>query len=600
LFVLGWSPSSAVSTRPAEAALRSLVSRLPFLDAADLETWCAPSGAAALAFVTHRPDQTGGVHYIHREEGRMAFFSGRPFCWTGDAKTDGRAPLDPRFYLAPVEDWMYTLDGRVVAAYYDDTTRTLDLWTDPLGSYPVFATEHDGVRWISNNAEALRTLRGSDAQDPIVLASFLGGGYALDGNPRWADVKRLPRGVVHHHRPEAPNARTELLSTTRIAALFGAGWNPQDAAAVLVATLQGLADWPGRPNVVPVTGGRDSRLVLAAALRAGFDFSATTGGASDSADVRIGRLLCRTVGIKHEPLGGDLRGTVHAAPELAVRIVTLSSSGTTEAGVDPYLPLSPPEGPLVLWHSGQGGEGARGYYGLVRDRDRDGLVRQLMRIFLNLRPQLPTLLSREGLELVKSRLRDWVDEQLSAGIGPVDVLDAFFLLQDNLSWAGSSYGCSEWVMDRTMPLGSPRLLPYELGAPAAERAREVFHLHVLEALAPELVHLPFAGPQSGWPALRSRRRRRAELAFRLAGKAIAELRRHGPQPLAPPDPLANVLTLVREHALSQREHAAWEVLDTRRVERLLASDPRSLRVGRRQQVWWLATVFLSPEPGGEC
>lgn len=67
LFVLGWSPSGGGDVRPGEATSSSLAASLPFLDTADLETWSASSGAAALDCVAHRPEQTGGVRYVRRE-----------------------------------------------------------------------------------------------------------------------------------------------------------------------------------------------------------------------------------------------------------------------------------------------------------------------------------------------------------------------------------------------------------------------------------------------------------------------------------------------------------------------------------------------------
>jgi hypothetical protein len=54
-----------------------------------------------------------------------------------------------------------------------------------------------------------------------------------------------------------------------------------------------------------------------------------------------------------------------------------------------------------------------------------------------------------------------------------------------------------------------------------------------------------------------------------------------------------LLGLVRERTLAQRDHAAWSVLDERRVEHLLALDPRSLDVMSAAQLWRLATVFLT-------
>jgi hypothetical protein len=598
LFVLGWAPSGGVDVRPAEAALRDLVVHLPFLDADDLDTWSAPSGTAVLVSVAHRPEQTGGVRYVHREKGRMACFSGRPFRWVGQAETDGRSPLDPRFYLALIENWMRVLDGRAVAARYDDATRTLDLWTDPLGSYPVFTTERDGVRWISNNAEVLRALHGSDAQDPAALAGLLGGGWPLDGHPRWAGVKRLPSGVVHHYRPDAPNARTELLPLERLATLYGAGWNPQDAAEVFVAAFRGLADWPGRPSVLGVSGGRDSRLVLAAASRAGVDFTATTEGDDDDPEVVIARLLCQTVGVPHDSFvrTDEPQGSRDTDPEHAARVLDLVCSGTASLGDARSLPLSaPPTGPLILWHSGHGGEPGRAYWGLGEVRDREGLVRYLSQRFLNPRPWRPDLLSPEGRDLVQYRLRRWVDELLAAGVSAVDVVDAFYLLVRMGVWAGPTHSWHEWVRDTTAPLWSLRLLPHLLGPPADDRSRDTFYLRVLEILAPRLVNLPIhqqssTSPGSSW------RRDRIEHARKRARQVVAELRRRGPRRLRPPPPPGlppSLLGLVRERTLAQRDHAAWSVLDERRVEHLLALDPRSLDVISAAQVWRLATVFLT-------
>jgi hypothetical protein len=49
---------------------------------------------------------------------------------------------------------------------------------------------------------------------------------------------------------------------------------------------------------------------------------------------------------------------------------------------------------------------------------------------------------------------------------------------------------------------------------------------------------------------------------------------------------------VREAALSDAGHPAWQVLDRMRVETLLSSDPSALDPMGRAYVWRLATVFL--------
>ena len=64
-----------------------------------------------------------------------------------------------------------------------------------------------------------------------VLASLLGGGWSLSGDPVWEGVERI--------RPEPPQPPADF--------------DPDRAAALLVAAVRALADWPGRPSVVPIT-----------------------------------------------------------------------------------------------------------------------------------------------------------------------------------------------------------------------------------------------------------------------------------------------------------------------------------------------------------
>ena len=52
------------------------------------------------------------------------------------------------------------------------------------------------------------------------------------------------------------------------------------------------------------------------------------------------------------------------------------------------------------------------------------------------------------------------------------------------------------------------------------------------------------------------------------------------------------MALVRERALSETGHAAWEVLDRKRIESLLDRDPATLDSMSKTYVWRLATVFL--------
>jgi hypothetical protein len=597
LFLLGWSGEAAVDAAAGERAMRRLLERLPFFPGRPVETWAAPSGTLAAAWVTHGPEQTGGVRYVHTERERIALFAGRPVLWTGEREADGRAPLAPAFYLDPAEQWAASLDGRFAAARYDDADRTLEIVSDALGAYPVYET-HAGVRWISNNAELLRELTGADELDPEVLAPVIGGGWSLSGDPVWSGVRRLTYGCVRRLAPSGPAKRADLLPVSRIATLVGAGFDAERAAALVAEGTRALADWPARPSVVPVTGGRDSRLVLGAALYSGIEFESTTGGDDASPDVQVGRRLAEAGGVAHSIIAHDPHGSVWDDWRRAAAIVDMTSSGTASLADAAGFPLGPREGTLVLWHSGQGGEIARAYYGLG-DGGRDALVERISRSFLGRRPGRSDVLSDEGRGLVREQIGAWVNRQLDAGIAPLDVPDMFYLQRRMGTWAGPSHGCVEYVRDTTSPLWSSRLLPDLIGLPAADRARELFHLRVLERLAPELVDIPFEDGRP-WPARRSGAARRIARARALAGKAAAEARRRAAArraaAAAADDPFARILPEIHATVLSQPHHQAWAVLDRDRVERLLGAPPAALDTMSRYYAWRLATVFGAMEP----
>ncbi|MGH2991965.1 MAG: hypothetical protein ACRDL1_00305 [Solirubrobacterales bacterium] len=555
LFLIGWRPSGLADPAAAERALRALLERLPFFDSARIEQWHAESGRATMACVGHPPEQVGAVRYVDSDADGMALFSGRPFEWTGDCEADGRAPLDPRFYRRPALEWAADLDGRVTAARYEDRGGTLELYSDPLGAYPVFSGERDGTRWISNSAELVRTALGTREIDLSVLACLLAGGWSLSGEPVWQHVRRLPRGVVLSLRAGRPDTATELLPLERIAPLPGAGFEPGRTARLLVAATAALADWPGRPAVLQLSGGRDSRLLLAAGLRANVDVEVVTTGAPELPDVRVARELCEVAGKSPELRSPDPGGALHGATSETARLLGLTSGGAIsleDAGGYFSVPVSA----LPLLFNGQGGEIARAYYGNGDGLTREDLVSELFRAIA----RSGEILAASGRALVERVLARAVDEAIASGVARKDVPDVFYLARRMGSWAATGHGCVEYVKGDTIcPLWSRRLLDQQLGLSLRERARGRFPHAALEALAPELARIPYAEPAP-----------------------------HATQP----DGFAAVHEKVREAVAAQVAHPAWEVLERPYVRELLARDPRALDAQQRRHVWRLGTVFM--------
>lgn len=515
--------------------------RAPFLEDGVLQR--LPNGAC----LSHPSSRVGGVEYCVTEGGRYALFAGRPIRWRGE-EADGRAVLDPSVYLDGVPDGM---DGRFAVVVDGEVT------TDALGAYPVYRLGP----WISNSPEALRRLGGELPLSVEALAGILGGGWSLTGDPLWQGIERIPWSGAGFSAP-------------------GTGFDAQRSASILVAAVRALGDWPGRPNVMLVTGGRDSRLVFAAALRAGIDMDVRTGGTDDMPDVVIGRQLAAAAGLEHRMLDPHPFGDFLPRWRDMAAVLAQTTGGTATLADAAGFPLEALGGPLPLWHTGQGGEIARGYYG----------GGDLVDKFLGRRPGRSSVLSAEGARRVRTGIEEWAS---ALGAPSEDVGDLFYLHQRMARWAAPTHAAVEPIRDSTSPLWSVRLLPDMLGLPAAERARERFHLEVLEILAPELVDLPFEGGRP-WPARQSALARRATRIRTLATKVRGEIARRRttgdeiPRDGGFRDPWWDEM---REVILGQPDHPAWAVLDRDRVEALLNTPAPALDAMSRAYVLRLATVF---------
>ena len=564
----------------AEAAVRGLAEALPFFRSVEAGGWRAPSGAVAAAWTP-----AAGPYVTGSGDGLTAW-AGRPVSWGPGGRADGRGPLEPAYYADPAGGWPSGLDGRYTAVRWDESARRLTAVADALGAYPLYRADADGVTWLSNRVEPLRALIGARAVDLDALASLLGGGWPLGGRPVWADVRRVAPGVLTLE--DSGEAHTPLLEAAEVAAMCGAGWDAQAAAKALVEGVRALADWPGRPSVVPVTAGRDSRLVFAAALRAGLSFDAVTGGAPGSPDVVGGQALCAAAGVSHSLLPADPHGDPWSTPEEAARVLGLTASGTASLGDAAGFPLGPRPGPPGLWHSGQGGEIARRYYRAAAGRDRDAAVDGLERVFCGRRTGRAEPLSDTGRAAVRAGLERWVDGRLESGARVEDLPDLFYLDERMGSWAGPTHGAVEWVRDTTSPLWSVRLLGHLLGGTVEERSAETFHSAVLRELSPELVGVPYEGGAASKRGMGHKVRR----GIQEVRRRVAPGRAGGPE--AAVDPFDNVLSAVRRAAASHPDHVAWRVLDRARVDALLSRPAAGLDDMNRHYVWRIATVLLDP------
>ena len=122
-----------------------------------------------------------------------------------------------------------------------------------------------------------------------------------------------------------------------------------------------------------LSGGRDSRVLAAAAAAGGVEAEMRTTGTLDAPDVQLARQVTDVLGLEHRVASPQPDDGMHTRlPEMA-RWLALTGGGAISLEYAAGY-FSAREGPLPLWVNGQGGEIARAYYGSRDGGNRDGVL----------------------------------------------------------------------------------------------------------------------------------------------------------------------------------------------------------------------------------
>ena len=362
--------------------------------------------------------------------------------------------------------------------------------------------------------------------------------------------------------------------------------------------------WPTGPDAVVnigLSGGRDSRVIFAAAVAAGIEFNAlsfafpNTPGFPDTRDVVVARQVARAcdrpLTVEVPRVGSGVRRTA--------RILRLVSDGLVSVGTTGSLTLPEPHVPLPVFLSGQAGDFSRAYY-TSDDVRAEKLAEFLYRRAVPAFPKpLVTAAAEQG---IRGRISNWVAEHLENGLRAAAVPDLFHVLERAGGWAGAGHAVYECVADVCSPHWAPELLRHQLAATPEERRSEYFHLRLLETLAPELARIGFDQVNPPWPGLRAPRSAVVQRYWSLASQVSREAKRRmqaRTKDHAAGSPfLADAVREARHWTNALPDHPAWEVLDRDRVSRLLSRKPSTLDPRSVRQLMSLVSIFAAEDETG--
>jgi hypothetical protein len=419
----------------------------------------------------------------------------------GHERLVGPAPLERapvalarRLHDHPAE--VSRLTAPFVLARLDRGAATLELWTDGLGLGRLYEVQTEEGRIWSNRPVAALLFAGLRAEaDPLAWRRMAACDWPMGDETPYRGVRTIPAGTRIRldrsgHREQSLDVLGSLVGSRRdpLAEQTLAG-----TATALTAVARSVGElWPEVP-VLSLSGGRDSRLVVAAFVAAGIEVRLKTyGGASGEVDTA--RELVRRLGggVEHEVTvpAAQRPGRVRNGAYARAR----RWHDVTE-GLRPALYLRN-GAPQVLIRQravlvgGVGGEfgHAPGYPDDVERLERLFPDRRLAAYAAALQAKivLPRGVSRQAEADVAAQIDKVLAHAAARDVTDAKALDWFYADERLRRWgmAGESHGV-------VLPLLAPEFLAAAFGLSTAQSLESRLHHALIARLVPAWSGVPF-------------------------------------------------------------------------------------------------------------
>jgi hypothetical protein len=387
---------------------------------------------------------------------------------------------------------------------------------DPIGAGLLYRGSNGDIVVLSTRAAvAAAILAAADGTAPrrdVLGAGWLPyAGWAMGARTGFERVALVPDGAVVEigstgavalHRSSRPvwHRHGDELAADPEAAL-------DEARAEMTTAIRMALRDPMTQGCLGLTGGKDSRLVLALLLADGTasEIECQTYGDDDLPDVVVARQLANAFGLRHVTRPGASErhawrrrvdeaardgGLGHCSSrEIAFRIAAWVTSGMTNAG-EPEPGRLPSGGRVLL--TGLFGESLRTNY---HDSTRIRSKTQASRFPDELELGAAEILDREAVARYRAEVHDLLFEGASDADSPQDVIDTFYLRQRLRRWMGGTLEINS--ENRTFPLYSITGLRLAFAIGAENRHSEWIHHRLIQDACEPLHDIPFAGDR--WP-----------------------------------------------------------------------------------------------------
>jgi hypothetical protein len=505
--------------------------------------WSNENGTVWFAGWQDAADQSSPAHHWHADDDGLTAFAGhlwpRREGWTGTGPWARQ--LADYLRATPLDGGTDDLAGIYVAASLRAHGRGT-IAADPLGIGLVYWGHGRDLIVISSRAAlAARLLAAQHAthpkRDPIGAGWIAYAPRAMGLQTGFTDVSVVPQGALVDIDP-AGGARVRNPSPPPWRIPLGDATSPEDtledARREMTAFTRVALALPGRAPRAGLTGGKDSRLILALLIADGSaaDVEFQTYGEDDLPDVVVARQIAESLGLHHvvkpdraelwawqRRLDAAMRDEGYAdvsSREVALRLSAWACSGARNVFA-PHLGR-PPSGDRTLL-TGLFGETLRTNFpvsGGFRSKAR------IARFPSDMSFGTVGILRPEALAHYRAETRRLLFEGSLETDSPQDVVDVFYIR----NWLRRWFGITQEVdsQGRMFPLYSTTAIRLAFAIGAENRHAERIHYQLIRQAYEPLVHTSFADGSWGAGAadpLTAPRRHRAPATARAITGAVA-------------------------------------------------------------------------------
>lgn len=271
----------------------------------------------------------------------------------------GREALKALLLSSDSSNLLDDLDGSYAVVRGSEQDDRLSLLTDRLGTLHVYIAEFDRCTVISTSSLVLAALKRPD-WDLLSCQEFLATGTVFEDRTLFIGIRKLQPASLYDFRVHGTPSRTVYWDLKRHlydrAQSIGDVFHLADSLQSTVARIVQV-----HPNAVfDLTGGFDSRAVLAAALRGGSPIATVVNGAASDPDVRVANQIADQFGLNHRhqlrPRTDDLWAQANSALSLCDGECDVIEYASTMSS---HLTLAKQFGASV---NGSNGEVCKGYW----------------------------------------------------------------------------------------------------------------------------------------------------------------------------------------------------------------------------------------------